>query len=161
MGIANMLPLKDPFFRLNENKQADAWLGRKQPNTDARGNANRTAHLWTAGNLDPAELARLYASEYPSQVEKPLASDTKCTTSSTTRWGQKKSGRQSNGCRYDRTSVNHGDRRDLMACRDLLTRFCRFLFRGRTSNLIEKVNSMSNTPNQVVIVKKAYPCLFH
>ncbi|MAN61148.1 MAG: hypothetical protein CMI60_04290 [Parvibaculum sp.] len=63
IGIANALPLRNPFFRVNENKQMDAWLGRKQKNTDARGNANRTAHMWTAGDLTPDELQQLYSGE--------------------------------------------------------------------------------------------------
>ena len=63
IGIANALPLRDPFFRVNENKQRDAWLGRKQKGTDERGNANRTAHMWTAGDLTPDELQQLYSGD--------------------------------------------------------------------------------------------------
>lgn len=67
MGIANMLPLREPFFRLNENKQADAYLGRKKPDS-TRGNANRTAHLWAAGNLLESELKDLYAGRSPLDI---------------------------------------------------------------------------------------------
>jgi hypothetical protein len=62
IGIANALPLRDPFFRVNENKQRDAWLGRKVAGGE-RGNANRTAHLWTAGELTPDELQQLYSGD--------------------------------------------------------------------------------------------------
>ena len=52
IAIANALPIEDPFFRLNQNKQRDAWHGSKS----SKGRANRTAHMWAAGNLSREQL---------------------------------------------------------------------------------------------------------
>lgn len=55
VAVANALPIKNPFVRLDQNKQMRAYLGIPEKNKKA----NRTAHLWTAGDLSNDELKAL------------------------------------------------------------------------------------------------------
>ena len=55
VAIANVLPMRDPFFRLDEKAQRSSFLG----NPERGRKANRTAHMWTAGDLSPEELEEL------------------------------------------------------------------------------------------------------
>lgn len=65
IAIANVLPLKDPFFRLDEKAQRSAFLG----NPERGRKANRTAHMWTAGDLSPEELEELIRGDKtPQQI---------------------------------------------------------------------------------------------
>jgi site-specific DNA-adenine methylase len=63
VGVANALPLNEPFFRLNQKAQTNAYLGTPKKN------ANRTAHMWTAGDLSQADLDSLISGEKtPQQI---------------------------------------------------------------------------------------------
>ena len=65
VAIANVLPMRDPFFRLDEKAQRSAFLG----NPERGRKANRTAHMWTAGDLSPEELEELIRGDKtPQQI---------------------------------------------------------------------------------------------
>jgi site-specific DNA-adenine methylase len=65
IAISNVLPINNPFFRLDEKAQRSAFLG--NPERDRK--ANRTAHMWTAGDLSAAELnAMMGGTQTPQQI---------------------------------------------------------------------------------------------
>ena len=66
MAVANALPMRSPFFRVDANKQRQAWQGRPKPGGQV-GNANRNAHMWTAGDLGQDELNSLFSGEKTPQ----------------------------------------------------------------------------------------------
>tara|TARA_R100000951_G_scaffold59127_1_gene49799 strand:+ start:11211 stop:13505 length:2295 start_codon:yes stop_codon:yes gene_type:complete len=65
IAISNVLPINNPFFRLDEKAQRSAFLG----NPDRDRKANRTAHMWTAGDLSAEELNAMMGGEQtPQQI---------------------------------------------------------------------------------------------
>jgi len=63
IAVANALPLNDPFFRLSESAQRSAYEGKPPTNTSKGRNPNRTAHMWTAGDLSREQLDSLISGE--------------------------------------------------------------------------------------------------
>ena len=65
VAVANTMPLHNPFFRLDPNKQKAAYLG--IPHLGK--NPNRTAHMWTAGDLSQSEQDALISGQStPQQI---------------------------------------------------------------------------------------------
>ena len=63
IAVANALPLNDPFFRVDQGAQRSAYEGKPPTNTSKGRNPNRTAHMWTAGDLSREQLDALISGE--------------------------------------------------------------------------------------------------
>lgn len=63
IAVANALPLNDPFFRVDQGAQRSAYEGKPPSNTSKGRNPNRTAHMWTAGDLSREQLDSLISGE--------------------------------------------------------------------------------------------------
>lgn len=50
-AVANAVPLLEPFFQLDQTAQKNAYLGIPETANRKGRNPNRTAHMWTAGDL--------------------------------------------------------------------------------------------------------------